>query len=98
MQGRPENTEGLTLMRSILSRLAVAGMVGVLAASAMAPASAATKQKRAAPAQPAASGDVIGLPIHPAWSPVPPAVYWSPNECFTDEGYGRYTPCDQGGQ
>ena len=84
-------------MRSILSRLAVAGMVGVLAASAMSPASAATKQKRAAPVPPAASGDVIGLPIHPAWSPVPP-TYWSPNECFTDEGYGRYAPCDQGGQ
>ena len=85
-------------MRSILSRLAVAGMVGVLAASAMAPASAATKQKRVAPAPVAASGDIVGLPIHPAWSPVPPAVYWSPNECFTDEGCGRYTACDQGGQ
>ena len=86
-------------MRSILSRLAVAGMVGVLAVSAMAPASAATKQKRAAPTQPAASasGDIVGLPIHPAWSPVPAAVYQAPNDCFTDEGYGRYTACDQGG-
>ena len=86
-------------MRSILSRLAVAGMVGLLAASAIAPASAAAKQKRAALSQPpAASGDVIGLPVHPAWSPVPPAVYQAPNDCFTDEGYGRYTACDQGGQ
>ena len=85
-------------MRSILSRLALAGMVGVLAASAMAPASAATKQKRPAPAQPAASGDIVGLPIHPAWSPIPSAVYQAPNDCFTDEGYGRYTACDQGGQ
>ena len=86
-------------MRSILSRLAVAGMLGVLSVAAMAPASAATKQKRAAPAQPATtSGDVVGLPIHPAWSPVPPAVYRAPNDCFTDEGYGRYTACDQGGQ
>jgi hypothetical protein len=85
-------------MRSILSRLAVAGMVGVLAVATIAPASAATKQKRAAPAaQPAASGDVVGLPIHPAWSPVPAAVYQAPNDCFTDEGYGRYTACDQGG-
>lgn len=92
-----DNKQGLTLMRSILSRLAVAGMVGVLAASAVAPASAAPKQKRVAPAQPAASGDVVGLPIHPAWSPVPAAVYRAPNDCFTDEGYGRYTPCDQGG-
>jgi hypothetical protein len=90
--------EGLKPMRSILSRLAIAALVGVLAASAIAPASAATKQKRAAPAQPAASGDVVGLPIHPAWSPVPSAVYQAPNDCFTDEGYGRYTACDQGGQ
>jgi hypothetical protein len=92
------NQKGLILMRSILSRLAVAAVVGALAASAMAPASAATKQKRAAPAQPATSGDVVGLPIHPAWSPVPAAVYQAPNDCFTDEGYGRYTACDQGGQ
>ena len=84
-------------MRSILSCLAVAGMVGVLAAGAIAPASAATKHKRATTPQPAASGDVVGLPIHPAWSPVPSAVYQAPNECFTDEGYGRYTACDQGG-
>ena len=84
-------------MRSILSRLAVAGMVGVLAAGAMAPASAATKQKHAAPvAQPATPGDVVGLPIHPAWSPVPAAVYQAPNECVSDEGYGRYSVCDQG--
>lgn len=85
-------------MRSILSRLAVAEMVGVLTASAIASASAATKQKRATPAQPAASGDVVGLPIHPAWSPIPSAVYQAPNDCFTDDGYGRYTACDQGGQ
>ena len=84
-------------MRSILSRLAVAGMVCVLAAGTIAPASAATKQKRAAPAQPATSGDVVGLPIHPAWSPTPGAIYQAPNDCFTDEGYGRYTACDVGG-
>ena len=84
-------------MRSILSRLAVAGMVGMFAAIAIAPASAATKQKRTAPVPPAASGDVVGLPIRPAWSPAPSAVYQAPNDCFTDEGYGRYTACDQGG-
>ena len=27
-------------------------------------------------------------------TPGPP---WAmPNECYTDEGYGRYTPCDRG--
>jgi len=83
-------------MRSILSRIAVAAVVGVLAASAIAPASAATKHKRAAAPQAAAYGDVVGLPIHPAWSPVPSAIYQTPNECFSDEGYGRYSVCDQG--
>jgi hypothetical protein len=29
-------------------------------------------------------------------TPGPP---WAmPNECYTDEGYGRYTPCDRGGR
>jgi hypothetical protein len=29
-------------------------------------------------------------------TPGPP---WAmPNECFTDEGYGRFTPCDRGGR
>jgi len=84
-------------MRSIASRLAIAGMVGLLAASAIAPASAATKHKHAAPAQPVASDNIVGLPIHPAWSPVPSTVYQSPNECFTDEGYGRFGSCEAGG-
>jgi len=83
-------------MRSILSRLAIAGIAGVLAVSALTPAMAATKHKRAAPPQAATSGDVVGLPIHPAWSPVPSAIYQTPNECFSDEGYGRYSVCDQG--
>jgi hypothetical protein len=28
-------------------------------------------------------------PNRPAWAP--------PGACFTDEGYGRFTPCDAGG-
>jgi hypothetical protein len=40
---------------------------------------------------------VTGLPVHPAWSAVPPSAYQQPNGCFTDEGYGRYTSCEQGG-
>jgi hypothetical protein len=50
-------------------------MIGVLAASAMTP---------------AASGEVVGLPIHPAWPAIPSAVYQAPNDCFIGEGYGRY--------
>ena len=28
--------------------------------------------------------------VGPAWS--------GPNQCWTDEGYGRYSPCDGGGK
>jgi hypothetical protein len=34
-------------------------------------------------------------PVH-LRTPGPP---WAmPNECYTDEGYGRFTPCDRGGR
>jgi hypothetical protein len=87
-------------MRSNFTRLITVSVAAVIAAAAIAPASAATHHKRAAPAQaesPASNPDVVGLPIHPAWSPIPAAVYQAPNGCFTDEGYGRYTSCEQGG-
>ena len=83
-------------MRSILSRIVGAAIAGIIAASMIAPATAAVRHKRA-PVQTESSADVTGLPIHPAWSPVPSAVYQAPNQCFTDEGYGRYTSCEQGG-
>lgn len=31
-----------------------------------------------------------GPRVGPAWS--------GPNQCWTDEGYGRYAPCDGGGK
>ena len=84
-------------MHSIVTRIATVGIAAIIAASAIAPASAATRSKRAAPAQTAPSADVVGLPIHPAWSPLPGAGYQEPFGCVTDEGYGRYTPCEPGG-
>jgi|GEM_PF-1850679 len=78
-------------------RLITVSVAAVIATSAVAPASAATRHKRAVPAQAESSPDVVGLPIHPAWSPIPSPVYQAPNGCFTDEGYGRYTSCEQGG-
>jgi hypothetical protein len=85
-------------MRSTFTRLITVSVAAVIAAGAMAPASAATRHKHAAaPAQTESNPDVIGLPIHPAWSPIPSTVYQAPNSCFTDEGYGRYTSCEQGG-
>jgi len=43
--------------------------------------------KRAAPA---AEAPAPRAPLNrPSWA--------GPNQCFTDEGYGRYMPCDSGG-
>lgn len=84
-------------MRSILTRCVLLAAAGLIAATALDPASAATRHKRAAPAQIESSADVAGLPIRPDWSPVPSTAWQAPNTCVTDEGYGRYTACDQGG-
>jgi hypothetical protein len=81
-------------MRSILT-LAIAGL---MAATALAPASAATKHKREpAPVQNEYAPDGWqGAPVA-ARPGAPASVYQQPNACFTDEGYGRFTPCDLGG-
>ena len=78
-------------MRSILSRLAIAGIVGVLAASAVVPASAATRHKRA----PAQSG-TVNQPVaaQPTQANIPSV--FQRGDCVSDEGYGRYSYCDQG--
>jgi len=93
-EGTPERT---IPMRSMIIRATALSAAGLVAASMIAPASAATRHKRVAPAQTEQSADVVGLPVRPDWSPVPSAVYQSQNQCFTDEGYGRYTSCEQGG-
>jgi len=82
-------------MRSILTLT----LAGLIAATTLAPASAATKSKRKAP--PVQTEENLGE----AWQQtpvaarpgVPGAVYQQPYACFTDEGYGRYTSCDVGG-
>lgn len=86
-----KNTKGLNVMHSILSRIAVASLVGVLAASAAAPASAATRHKRA----PAPSETVTQPVAAHAVQPNVPSVF-TRGDCVSDEGYGRYSYCDQG--
>ncbi|HKS65310.1 MAG TPA: hypothetical protein VJT13_26640 [Xanthobacteraceae bacterium] len=74
-------------MRSILT-LAVAGLI---TAAALAPASAAPKHKRHLRTEaPAAQR------IDPAEAIARP-VYQTPNACWSDEGYGRFSSCDEGG-
>jgi hypothetical protein len=85
-------------MRSILSPLAVAGIAGALAISTIAPASAATRHR--APAQRALNGSSMNeapVAARPLGDDDVGPVWRGPNECFTDEGYGRFTPCDAGG-
>jgi hypothetical protein len=74
-------------MRSILT-MAVAGLI---AAAAVAPASAATKHKRQARTDAPVSQRV--LPMDAA----APPIYQTPNACWSDEGYGRFSSCDEGG-
>jgi len=78
-------------MRSTLSRLAIAGMVGLLAASAVIPATAATRHKRV-PAQ--AESVTHPVAARPDQTNVP-SIFMR-GDCVSDEGYGRYSYCDQG--
>jgi hypothetical protein len=78
-------------MRSILSRLALCGIAGALAISAVGPASAAVHHKRAP--QPEA---IVSVAPRTDVSNLP-GGYRIQNDCISDEGYGRYSSCDQGG-
>src|SRR3954453_12192791 len=86
-------------MHSIFSRLAIVGIAGVLAASAIVPASAATRHRAPAPA--AATDQYVNqapVAARPTGVYSQPGPVWrGPNECFTDEGYGRFTSCDARG-
>jgi hypothetical protein len=84
-------------MRSILTLT----LAGLIAAATLAPASATTKHKRTKVAPPVQSEESFGdgfqqtpVAARPA---APGAMYQQPYTCFTDEGYGRVSPCDVGG-
>ena len=80
-------------MRSLLT-LAIAGLI---AATTLAPASAASHHKRVVAPQPtenATPWQTSPVSAHPN---LPPVVNDQPNACFTDEGYGRFASCDQAG-
>jgi hypothetical protein len=79
-------------MHSLFTRFAFLGIAGALAVSAIAPASAATRHR--APAPSLNDGSVAARAT--GYSQTGP-VWRAPNECFSDEGYGRFTSCDAGG-
>ena len=73
--------------------LAAAVATAVLGAAS---ASAATRHKHRAARVPHVAAQTYPVPVQrgprvgPTWS--------GPNQCWTDEGYGRYAPCDGGGK
>ena len=95
-------------MRSTWTRVAAFGIAGAIALGTVASASAATRNKRQAAPAPAAQDEMIGqqdqmigqdvqLAPRGNWQAVPPSALQGPYGCVTDEGYGRYSACDQGG-
>jgi len=77
-------------MRSILTLT----LAGLIAATTLAPAFAASKHKRrAAPVQ---TEENYGLQQSQV-AGRPASLNQQPGACFTDEGYGRVSSCDGGG-
>ena len=73
-----------------MHRLAFLAAAGV-AFAAMSPADAAPRHKHKVRAAPAA---MQRAPVQPAVANRP--IWAGPQQCFTDEGYGRFVPCDVG--
>ena len=78
------------------TQIVTLAIAAVLALSALAPASAATRHKRAAAAQSEIVDPTAAPRARPDWSPVPTPAWQVPNACVSDEGYGRYSSCDSG--
>ena len=73
-------------------RILVAGLAA-LSLTCAGTADAATKKKRMHHAAPSLA---TAVPVSPHYARTPGPVWAAPNECFTDEGYGRYWPCGAG--
>jgi hypothetical protein len=71
--------------------LLAAAMAFSLAATCGAAAASKRKHKRMPHVAPLAAA-----PLAPYGARTPGPVWAMPNECYTDEGYGRYTPCGAG--
>jgi hypothetical protein len=56
-------------------------------------ADAASKKKKVRHVAPAPA---MSAPVPPYYARTPGPPWANPNECYTDEGYGRYTPCGAG--
>jgi hypothetical protein len=65
----------------------------VLSLAATTTADAATKRKRQKVRH---YPPVVAVPAVPHGMRTPGPVWAQPGECYTDEGYGRYTSCSSG--
>jgi hypothetical protein len=74
------------MFRILIATLAVLSLAGIGTAEA-----AAKKKKRHVGPAPA-----ITAPTYPSYVGTRGPLWANPNECFTDEGYGRYWPCGAG--
>ena len=85
-------------MRSILTRFAFLGIAGTLAISAILPASAATHHRAPSPSMSSEPNlNEATVAARGADYTQTGPVWRGPNECFTDEGYGRFSSCDARG-
>jgi len=73
-------------------RILIAGLT-VLSLACVSTADAATKKKRTHHATPAPA---YAVPVYPSYAGTRGPPWANPNECYTDEGYGRYWPCGAG--
>jgi len=77
----------------VLKYAATIGMAGTIAVMAASPSLAHVRKHRShddsATAFPSATGYAHEPPL--------PGYIAAPNACVTDDGYGRYQPCDAGG-
>ena len=77
---------------ALLKYVATIGMAGVMAVAAASPSLAHVKRHHNhdnADAYPPLTGYAHEPPL--------PGYIAAPNACVTDDGYGRYQPCDAGG-
>lgn len=71
-------------------------LAAIIAVAAASPSFAATRAKRIAPVT-QTEPYVDPAPARLRAAAPAPAPNWQPNACWSDEGYGRYEPCDAPG-
>jgi hypothetical protein len=78
------------MYRNLLATTLVTSLIGTVGVSA------ASTKKQNVEAEPSAQ---VRMQQRNAYPDYPSKPRWAaPQQCFTDDGYGRYTPCEGGGK